>query len=155
MSIFSAYPSCGVECECATRLTSAVTLSGGAKALKSRVCWMARRRSAAITALALAALSRNQPARSSLPKATGRKEHTHTKLYRARPYQCTVRDAAGRHVVAAHDRGFSERVTGSANKSVAGMMLRARFPAAANSGIGAGVAVRCALLPQFPRVPAR
>ena len=118
---------------------------------------------------------------------TGRKDHTHTKLYRARPYQCTVRDAAGRHVVAAHDRGFTESVTGSANKSVAWMLLRARFPAAgglglddrlkllltidaasqaveaasaapaaaAISGIGAGVAVRCSLLPQFPRVPAR
>ena len=66
---------------------------------------------------------------------TGRKDHTHTKLYRARPYQCTVRDAAGRHDVAAHDRGFSESVVGVAKKSVEWMLLRARFPAARGFGL--------------------
>jgi hypothetical protein len=65
----------------------------------------------------------------------GRKDRTHTKLERARPYRCTVQDAAGSRDVDGHDRGAIGDVTTPGRKSLQWRLLRARLPAADGGGI--------------------
>jgi hypothetical protein len=65
----------------------------------------------------------------------GRKDRTHTKLYRARPYRCTVTDATGRRSIDANDRGAGGSVEASGGRKLAWMLLRARYPAADGFGL--------------------
>lgn len=65
---------------------------------------------------------------------TGRADRTYTKLYRARPYLCTVKSLAGRVAVDAHDRGYVGAVTDLNGTALEWRLLRARYPA--SDGVG-------------------
>jgi hypothetical protein len=65
----------------------------------------------------------------------GRKDRTHVRLERARPYRCSVKDAAGTRGVDAHDRGATDDVTGAGSKPLQWMLLRARLSAADGFGL--------------------
>jgi hypothetical protein len=66
----------------------------------------------------------------------GRKDRTHIRLYRARPYQCTVTNGETMPVVAnAHDRGFSGSVLLADGSSAEWQLLRAWYPSADARGI--------------------
>ena len=65
----------------------------------------------------------------------GRKDRTHNRLYRARPYRCSVADAAGTRVVASYDRGGSGEVKGSDGRALQWTLLRAHYPAADGFGL--------------------
>lgn len=65
----------------------------------------------------------------------GRKDRTHIKLYRARPYTCEVRDSAGMRRINAYDRGFVGSATGAAQQKLEWMLLRGRYPAADGFGL--------------------
>lgn len=65
----------------------------------------------------------------------GRRDRTHTKLYRALPYACSVRDAAGTRTVAAHDRGASGEVRLAGDRTHQWTLLRARYPAQDGFGL--------------------
>ncbi|MCB1623094.1 MAG: hypothetical protein KDI32_00805 [Pseudomonadales bacterium] len=65
----------------------------------------------------------------------GRKDRTHIRLYRARPYRCEVSDARGKRSVDANDRGYAAEATGVDSKQIDWQLLRARFAAADGSGL--------------------
>lgn len=65
----------------------------------------------------------------------GRKDRTHNRLYRARPYRCSVADAGGTRVVASYDRGGSGEVKGSDGRALQWTLLRAHYPAADGFGL--------------------
>jgi hypothetical protein len=65
----------------------------------------------------------------------GRKDRTHTKLYRAHPFSCTVQDAGGTKNVAAHDRGATGEVTSNDGSELVWTLLRARYPARDGFGL--------------------
>lgn len=59
----------------------------------------------------------------------GRADRTHVRLFRARPYRCAVRDAAGSRQVDAHDRGFRYGMTAGDGQQLGLWLLRAEYPA--------------------------
>lgn len=65
----------------------------------------------------------------------GRKDRTHNRLYRARPYRCSVADADGKREVASYDRGGSGEVKGSDGRALQWTLLRAHYPAADGFGL--------------------
>jgi len=65
----------------------------------------------------------------------GRDDRTHIRLYKSRPFSCTVKDAAGERRLAAHDRGFATPVTGTNGRSLELLLLRAELPAAGRPGL--------------------
>jgi hypothetical protein len=65
----------------------------------------------------------------------GRKDRTHVRLERARPYRCAVKDATGARTVDAHDRGARGDVTTTDRKALQWMLLRARGPAEDGFGL--------------------
>ena len=64
----------------------------------------------------------------------GRDDRTHIRLYRARPFACSVRDAEGTRTLAAHDRGFVAPVAASGQRMEL-MLLRAELPASGRPGL--------------------
>jgi len=58
----------------------------------------------------------------------GREDRTHIRLYRARPYTCTIKDADGKRVVNGHDRGYAMTVRSKDGKALDALLLRADFP---------------------------
>lgn len=65
----------------------------------------------------------------------GRRDRTHNRLYRARPYRCSVTDAASSRVVASYDRGGSGEVKGNDGRALQWTLLRAHYPAADGFGL--------------------
>lgn len=65
----------------------------------------------------------------------GRADRTHTRLYRALPYRCRVRDAAGRREVDSYDRGGSGEVKTRDGQALQWTLLRALYPAADGTGL--------------------
>lgn len=65
----------------------------------------------------------------------GRQDRTHNRLYRARPYRCSVADAGGVRVVASYDRGGSGEVKGNDGRALQWTLLRAHYPAADGFGL--------------------
>jgi hypothetical protein len=67
----------------------------------------------------------------------GRRDRTHTRLYRARDYRCTVDAGSGGvpEVHAAHDRGFFASLDKADDRQLGYTLLRARYPSADGSGL--------------------
>ena len=65
----------------------------------------------------------------------GRKDRTHNRLYRARPYRCSVSDAEGSRVVSSYDRGGSGEVKAKDGRALQWTLLRAHYPAADGFGL--------------------
>ena len=67
----------------------------------------------------------------------GRKDLTHTRLYRARPYRCELRMGADEPfaVLDAHDRGFAATFSTADDETLQVQLLRAWFPGAAGTGL--------------------
>jgi hypothetical protein len=65
----------------------------------------------------------------------GRRDLTHTRLYRASPYSCTVTDASGTRTLAAHDRGFTASVARASGATHQLLLLRAWRPAVDGPGL--------------------
>ena len=66
----------------------------------------------------------------------GREDRTHLRLYRARPYGCSVTNgAASTRAVNGHDRGFQTAVTGAQNRALRLLLLRGQYPAADGYGL--------------------
>lgn len=65
----------------------------------------------------------------------GRADRTHTRLYRALPYRCRVRDAGGRREVDSYDRGGSGEVKTRDGQVLQWTLLRALYPAADGTGL--------------------
>jgi hypothetical protein len=65
----------------------------------------------------------------------GREDRTHTRLSRARPYRCSVRDADGQRSVDSYDRGGSGAVKTRDGQSLQWKLLRALYPAADGTGL--------------------
>jgi hypothetical protein len=114
----------------------------------------------------------------------GRADRTHTRLFRARPYACAVRDADGERELQAYDRGFVGSARGA--KPLEFLLLRALYPRADGRGLDdqlwltvhdpkvpgvlakataaplatkitishAGATVACSLAERFPPMPA-
>jgi hypothetical protein len=64
----------------------------------------------------------------------GRVDRTHTRLFRSRPYVCSVRDAAGERQLPAYDRGFVGTARSTA-QPVEFMLLRVLYPKADGRGL--------------------
>lgn len=64
----------------------------------------------------------------------GREDRTHIRLSRARPYQCTVKDAAGTRKLDGHDRGYAIKAKTKAGADLDVLLLRADFPAQLGAG---------------------
>jgi len=65
----------------------------------------------------------------------GRKDFTHTRLYRASPYRCAITDASGERVVSMHDRGAIAQLQRGPEGSLRATLLRAAYPAADGFGL--------------------
>lgn len=65
----------------------------------------------------------------------GRKDRTHTRLYRARPYRCSISDSGGKRSAAANDRGAHGPATASGGQALEWTLLRAHYPAADGFGL--------------------
>jgi hypothetical protein len=65
----------------------------------------------------------------------GRQDLTHTRLYRASPYECTIQGATGVRRFAAHDRGYSTAISEQAKAENRMTLLRAWRPAASGFGL--------------------
>lgn len=65
----------------------------------------------------------------------GREDRTHIKLYRSRPYRCTVKDADGTRALDAHDRGYETEVTGKDGQVLKLALLRADYLAQDGYGL--------------------
>lgn len=65
----------------------------------------------------------------------GRKDRTHIRMYRARNYDCRVRDAAGDRTWSAYDRGAKIAVKAADGRDLQLMLLRAHLPDAAGKGM--------------------
>jgi hypothetical protein len=65
----------------------------------------------------------------------GREDRTHTKLYRARPYNCIVQDAAGKRTLNAHDRGYAIATSATGGRKAELLLLRADYPATDGFGM--------------------
>ncbi len=59
----------------------------------------------------------------------GREDQTHIKLYRAAPYDCSIKDAKGTRNVKAYDRGYKTKVVSKDGKDLELLVLRAEYPA--------------------------
>lgn len=60
----------------------------------------------------------------------GRKDRTHIRMYRARNYDCRVKDASGERSWSAYDRGAKLAVKASDGRELQLMLLRAHLPVA-------------------------
>lgn len=58
----------------------------------------------------------------------GREDRTHIRLFRARPYACTISDADGKRVANGHDRGYAMNVRAKDGRKLEALLLRAEFP---------------------------
>ncbi|MBM3513774.1 MAG: hypothetical protein FJX59_08665 [Alphaproteobacteria bacterium] len=65
----------------------------------------------------------------------GREDRTHIRLFRSRPYQCTVKDAAGTRKIDGHDRGTAIKARTKDGKDLDVLLVRANFPAGAGKGL--------------------
>ena len=65
----------------------------------------------------------------------GRKDRTHNRLYRSRPYRCEVRDAGGRRQTQSYDRGGTGEVKTADGRALQWTLLRAHYPAADGAGL--------------------
>lgn len=65
----------------------------------------------------------------------GRKDRTHNRLHRARPYRCSVADEGGRRSVDSYDRGGSGEVRARGGAALQWTLLRAHYPAADGFGL--------------------
>jgi hypothetical protein len=65
----------------------------------------------------------------------GRADHTHTRLYRARDYRCTLQDANTRRSVPAYDRGFGGDVSARDAQKLRWRLLRAEYPSGDANGL--------------------
>lgn len=65
----------------------------------------------------------------------GRKDRTHNRLYRSRPYRCEVRDAGGRRQAQTYDRGGTGEVKAADGRALQWTLLRAHYPAADGTGL--------------------
>jgi hypothetical protein len=65
----------------------------------------------------------------------GRADRTHVRLYRARPYRCSVEDADGRRTVASYDRGGSGAAKAADGRALEWTLLRGRYPGADGVGL--------------------
>ncbi len=65
----------------------------------------------------------------------GREDRVHNRLYRARPYACTIKDADGTRTVDAHDRGHPIDVKSTDGQGLNAMLLRALYPTERGSGL--------------------
>ena len=65
----------------------------------------------------------------------GREDRTHTRLSRARPYACRVKDADQRRVVDSYDRGGTGAVRTASNAVLQWTLLRASYPATDGFGL--------------------
>ena len=65
----------------------------------------------------------------------GRADRTHTRLYRAQPYRCSVRDAGGRRSVDTYDRGGRGEAKTGDGRALQWTLLRAPYPAADGFGL--------------------
>ena len=66
---------------------------------------------------------------------TGRDDRTHTRLARAHPFSCRVRDAAGERQLEGYDLGFVAGVTATGGKPMELLLLRAALPATGVPGL--------------------
>ncbi len=65
----------------------------------------------------------------------GRKDRTHNRLYRARPYRCSIEDSNGRRTVDSYDRGGTGEVVTRSGTAMQWTLLRAHYPAADGFGL--------------------
>jgi hypothetical protein len=65
----------------------------------------------------------------------GREDRTHTRLSRARPYRCSVRDADGRRSIDSYDRGGYGPAKARDGQALQWKLLRALYPAADGTGL--------------------
>lgn len=65
----------------------------------------------------------------------GRKDRTHIRMYRARNYDCRVRDASGERAWSAYDRGAKLAVKATDGRDLQLMLLRAHLPDAEGKGM--------------------
>ncbi|MBU6378312.1 MAG: hypothetical protein KJS95_07230 [Gammaproteobacteria bacterium] len=65
----------------------------------------------------------------------GRKDRTHIRMYRARNYDCRVRDASGERAWSAYDRGAKLAVKAADGRDLQLMLLRAHLPDAEGKGM--------------------
>lgn len=69
----------------------------------------------------------------------GRNDGLHMKLSRATPYVCSVKDAAGKLTIAAHDRGWTAKAHTRSGRELTVMLLRAETAPAGGRGLVDGL----------------